>query len=387
MESGGSESMDRSIKFPLGNKHRTLIVLLSMFFFVFPSIAQARVAKVDLFLTRGPGDMFYHLVEGFGQAAAADLDMELKVHYADGNHILMVQQVEQALSNADKPDALVFINFKQRDKQIIELAEAAKVPVIVMNSGVTPEFDLGKPREKYEYWIGELLPDDRQAGYELANRLIALATPAEDGKVYLFAIEGEHHTGASVERVKGLFQAVSEHKYVVLTQLVAGNWDPRTAGQKYIMGIRRYPQISVVWAASDGMALGVVDSALKLGRKIPEHIGGIDWTLEAKEALEEGSIDVSMGGHFMEAAWVLVMLHDYFKGKDFAEVGVSLRDPMYPMTQYNSEKMALLMKPSSWKSIDFKAFSRFYNPGLDRYPFSVGQVLSQLSESAQVGSQ
>ena len=77
---------------------------------------------------------------------------------------------------------------------------------------------------------------------------------------------------------------------------------------------KRYSNIDIVWAASDGMALGVMDAISSGHSKISREsilIGGVDWTPEAIRMIQQNHIDASVGGHFMQAAWALVKIYDH----------------------------------------------------------------------------
>lgn len=351
-----------------------------IFFWAFPAQAHHKDIQVAFFVIRAIDDMFFSLVVDFMGEACADLGMEMNPYYANGNHLLMVKQVEKVLNKKDKPEALVFINFKNIGHKIVKLAEEAKTPVFLINSALDPEKAMGQPREKYKYWIGEMLPDDVGAGYNLAKELIMHAKPGDDGKIHMVAIEGERTTGASAARVQGLHLALEEHKNVILHQTVAGNWLPERAEFQFRFLRKRYPKTTVYWAASDGMAIGVANGAKALNLKLGTDVitGGVDWANEGIEAVRKGDIEASLGGHVMEAGWAAVLLYDYFHNQDFAAESVSMQDAMTAVTRENIDAFYTKFTRENWHLIDFKNFSKAYNPDLHKYDFSLRAVMNEL---------
>lgn len=51
--------------------------------------------------------------------------------------------------------------------------------------------------------------------------------------------------------------------------------------------------------------------------------------------MKSGELSVAAGGHYVDGAWVMVLLHDYFHGRDFAEEGVQKITKMAIVTQDN----------------------------------------------------
>ena len=319
--------------------------------------------------------MFFRHVVSFAEQAALNLGVTLTTHYALGSHHRMIQQVEAALKKEDRSAGFMFVNFKGIDKQIIELAEHYRTPVLVFNTQTTPRFLLGKPRENYRFWIGTLLPDDEGAGYQLMN---TLAGNRKGLSVTAFA--GEYATGSSIARIIGLKRALKDNKNWKLNQIVHAFWDPETASKKAISLLKRYPDTDIFWSASDGMALGAIAGCEQVNKPCNIRVGGVDWTEEGLQAIASGKLQSSMGGHFMEAAWGLIMLYDYHNGNDFRQQGLEFKDPMYVVTQENLDKARLVLDPASWKHLDFRSYSLTHNPTLKHYDFSVESVLKQLQK-------
>ena len=85
------------------------------------------------------------------------------------------------------------------------------------------------------------------------------------------------------------------------------------------------------------MALGAMDAAIARGRKPGKDIfiGGLNWSAEALERVQDGKMVASIGGHFMQGGWAMVLIHDYHMGRDFADLGVEFTAPMTVIDQSN----------------------------------------------------
>jgi ABC-type sugar transport system substrate-binding protein len=125
---------------------------------------------------------------------------------------------------------------------------------------------------------------------------------------------------------------------------------------------------------SIGIAEGAQEQNLLPGQDI--FTGGVDWTKEGVDAVKSGIMTATMGGHFMEGGWAVVLLYDYFHGADFAEESVDMRSPMVALTKENIDAY-IRFSQSDWEQIDFTKFSKKLNPKLKKYNFSLDAVLDQ----------
>ena len=154
----------------------------------------------------------------------------------------------------------------------MRIANQNQVPVFLVNAGLSDEQreQIGGPREKLKYWIGEMLPDDEGAGFQLANELIDQAIKMKrigpDGRVHVIGINGVVSDSASIQRANGLVRAVSARgDEAILHQVISANWEKEAARRRCRILHRRYPHSTVVWTASDHMAAGVIDAMGDLG--------------------------------------------------------------------------------------------------------------------------
>lgn len=333
---------------------------------------------------------FWPTTKLFVVAAAEDLGIDLHIYYANANFVVLLQQVQEVLSNeTTRPDGMIFHNWKANGKKILQIAEKYGVKSFVFNAGFPENDPVGKPREKYKHWIGQMYPDDEYAGYLLARRLIEAAQKLPDRKkrsvLGMVALEGNRMSEASNLRTRGLERALKEHPDVRLYQYFHSKWSRKLGGDAFLMTLQRYPETSVFWTASESMAIGVIEQAALAGW-VPGRdfvTGGIDLLPHNFQYVQSRKMSVSIGGHYLEGAWALIVLHDYLRGHDFMEQqSVTLKTRMIAVSEENMNEFgdfAKLMTPENVKRIDFKPYSKVYNPGMDRCQFAIGEVLKQLA--------
>ncbi|MCE0494610.1 ABC transporter substrate-binding protein [Vibrio salinus] len=320
--------------------------------------------------------------------ACNDLNIHCRVYYSDDNFYKMERQIKDAVTGPDKVDAVLFQNFKQQGASFIRLADQNNVASFLINAPLSNEEykTIGKPREKYKTWLGEMIPDDQYAGYITANKIIDEALLSNkkniDGKVKLVAINGTASDGATVEREKGLRKALNERKEAHLYQyFTTRNWSKKEAILRYTGALSRYPDTNAIWAGDDDIALAIIQTGKNLDL-IPGKdffIAGIDWSEEGIKAVKKGEMTVNVGGHFLEAAWATIMLYDYFHGIDFKDEGVHIKSPMYPIDKNNFQDINRLYSALNNNKINFSSFSKHLNPKVKHYQFDVGSLLKQIN--------
>ena len=122
------------------------------------------------------------------------------------------------------------------------------------------------------------------------------------------------------------------------------------------------------------MARGAVEAVAASGRTPGRDVfvGGIDWAPFVPAMLRDGRLHASVGGHFMDGAWALVMLHDYHHGRDFGSLQTASSYVL--LTRDNLDAYAGFFDESRWRRVDFTRFSRALDPDLETYDFAVDSV-------------
>ncbi len=348
------------------------------------SSAQAETRPLVVFANPADSDdVFFKPVTDFMQAAANDLGFELVTYYGKRNHVDIDENVTATFQREPLPDYLISMNARGSGKATLDLAEKTGIKTIFINQGFVGDDkkNYGNPGELYKQWIFEYLPDDSHAGYILTKELIEEAIKKdlrdENGFINIVALGGHETSPASILREQGLNRAVSEYPKARLLQLAHADWKREKAYELSKRLIKRYPNLSIIWTASDHMGAGIVDGIRESGKTPGKDIltGGVDWAAFAMDMVANGDFTVTIGGHFMDGAWAMVMLYDYIHGEQVTPSGKS---HFSAITAENLESFRTHFGTANWEKIDFRKFSKHLNPEIKEYDFSLEAVLKQV---------
>jgi ABC-type sugar transport system substrate-binding protein len=333
-------------------------------------------------------DPFFGRMARFAAVAARSLEVELEViecgAAAQAAETEQMTRIARELAARPvRPHYAIVSNTRFTALATIPTLASAGIKTFLITEGLffAERRELGDPGGKHPNWIGELLPDDEEAGRHLGSIVIDAARAhgkvAADGKVHVVGLNGTQ-TIASVMRYKGLKDLCAAREDVVLHDVLPALWS-RSEAQRITRDLlQRFPETTAIWAANDSMALGAAEVADELGRKpgTDLFVGGIDWAPFAFEKVEEGVFTASLGGHFLDGAWALTMLHDHHQGQALDRP--RSRSSWAAATAENLASYRKLYDEKRWRNIDFTRFSRVKNPELKAYDFSVESALSQV---------
>jgi ABC-type sugar transport system substrate-binding protein len=341
----------------------------------------AQAASV-LFLNPGTStEAFWVSYSQFMQAAATDLGMDLRIQYSDRVSENTIRQAREALQGHHRPDYLVFVNEQYIAPEILRLAKGSGVKLFMVNNALTPDqMKLIDARpDKYPDLLGSLVPNDEEGGYLMLKELIRQHGPVAPGQtIELLAFSGLKITPSAQYREQGLRRALAEHPEVRLRQLVYGGWSRQRAYEQARLLFKRYPQTSLVWAANDEMAFGVMQAYVEAGGVPGQDVlfGAINNSPAALQALLDRRLSVLLGGHFSLGGWALVQLHDYDEGVDISQYGG--RDRQVPLLQLINREQAkrlLAMGSAQDFGVDFQKLSAKGRPASWRYPFTLQALM------------
>ncbi len=326
-------------------------------------------------------DKFWRESIRYASAAATDVGIELLTIKTGGDQVFTFKEVERLCNEGI--DGIIFNAADVDGEKLLQITEKYDVPTFLINVDIRgTDF---YPRTKYRSWKGKMLPDDQQAGAILIEQLIRQARSLGGRELHVLAIEGTgNDVDASVLRRRGLDGYLQYLPDVDSFVAVRADWDPEKAAKAFESHYRSNSKINVVWVANDNMALAVTKKISQMGIASRIFVGGIDWNNEAMKAVGRGELAVSVGGHFLEAAWAVVLLHDYLKGKDFANEGVSFVTRMSAVTKENYDQVESFFRTMPGE-LDFRKISKVANPGLLRYNFDFLETINAISEASGKG--
>jgi ABC-type sugar transport system substrate-binding protein len=343
-----------------------------------PARAKERFAVT--FINIGQPAAYWDVFTAAARASAAQLEIDLEVLDAHGDHLRMIELAQQIAARKVHPAYALINNEKGAAGRMLEALAAAKVPTLLVGS-VFDEKELqryGHPREKFPTFLGMLEPDNAAAGAAMAQALIEAGRAKFSGPMPLLAISGARATRAAAEREAGLGRTVAAANGVQLEQLVHSAWLRDKAHRQLAGLLRRWPRTRLIWAANDPMALGALDALRERGA-VPGRdalVVGLNLSADALQAVREGSMVASVGGHFLGGAWALVLLRDLHDGFDFAREGLEQKFLMGTVDRSNVDAYLARMGDQRWDRIDFRRFSRSYTPRLARHEFSLQKAAS-----------
>lgn len=316
------------------------------------------------------GDSFWDLTVSIAQKAANDLDIHLSIVKGENHRFINQQLLSQTVKSRNNIDYFIFMPQTGKSLDSFRFLNGQGIKFVTLERDFNEKElkSIGQPTKVFENWIGEVYYDDVAAGRLLAQSLLeqvnlSLQAPS------IIAISGAHDV-ISKNREFGLISALSKDSQ--LKQIIKTNWDPEMASRRISKLVARYPEANIIWAASDDIILAALS---KLGSSKAKQFksGGIDLTAEALLAIEKGGLDVTVGGHFMQAAWALVQIYDHQKQLESFKV----QTPLLPevVNQKNVGAYKRFVVNRKWHDIDFKRFT-LHHSKQKQYDFSLKKLIS-----------
>ena len=303
--------------------------------------------------------LWYRELTTTAKSAADAFNIEVENVFAGTDRPRVLSTLRERLSRKPTPNYVVFANQRELGREMLSVCNRHRVDAFLFSAPLSVDSyqALGGPRRELKHWIGQLIPDDERAGYELALLLIehAKAQRQPDTRLRMLGISGLRSTSSARQREAGLRRALRNRDDVELLQIVSARWSRSVARRKYELLVKRYGPVDLVWVANDPMALGVLES-LGSQTNLP-LVGGVDWIPPAIRAVADGRLVATFGGHFMDIALVLALLRNHYDGVDFAKISgtASLRSSLVPMDSSNVAGYASFLQQRTAKNINYRS--------------------------------
>lgn len=346
--------------------------------------AENGTTRILFFSPTTEGNTYWPQVFGILRAAAEDLGVEFIPHEfpVEDRYAKHTEGVEILEAAGDVDGAVFSVAFGQTGP-LLEVAARRDIPVFIQGPLFEQELpDLGyEPRRIYENWVGLFVQDEFEKGRRLGELLIEQARDAAEtenaGVVEVVGIGGDETWYGSQRRADGLRAAVRDHSRVRLKQIVPTQWT-EAEGQRIAAGLLgRYPNTSIIWAASDQLAIGAVRAVEEAGLTVGEDvfIGGLDLSSRGLQYVDQGRLSATVSAPLLSYAEILVYLYDYIHGSDFApEAGTEIRLDTHAATRETAGQYRRLYE--SVDEIDFRHFSRAVGSDWNGYDFSLDAYLT-----------
>lgn len=278
-------------------------------------------AKLDVVFFN-PGavdDSFWGDVDQLMLEAATTLDIKLEIIHSDRNHFKMITQLDELLASTKAlPNYVILVNEKQSAIKMLQALYSHPIYVqLILNDISIGERDvlLQDPHWK-EYLLPAIIPDNYAIGSATAKGLM---DDLEGKQAKVLLISGDKSTPASVLRTQGASDYFFMQPNATLTQTVYGQWSDAVAYGQALTLLNRYPDLNVIWTASDRMAIGVLkalkEKGLVSGKDV--FVSTINTSPEILQLCRKHAVSIIGGGHFMAGALALVELQYYQQHKRY----------------------------------------------------------------------
>lgn len=315
----------------------------------------------------GSAGTFYDIFGDVLRVAARQLRVEVELVDATKQRETMLVRAREAVGAVKPPDYMLLVNYMSVGQELLALNAASGVGTffVVEGMGSGELGTLGAVAGHPGGYLGQIVPDDAEAGKMLGEILTSAARARglvdASGMVHAGAIAGEH-TQAGNARFRGWQSVLKEHADVFQAGFQYGAWEEEPARAVAALMLRAAPKISVLWCANDAMALGALAAAVEAGRHPGKDIliGGVDLGERALTEVAAGRLEVSIGGHLVDGARALVLLHDHHEKHDLTPQTRTTH--LVAVRALQAERYLKFMKDRAWHSSDFTRFSRVINP-------------------------
>ena len=357
---------------------RLLLVVITI---IFMSNAHAKSLEITFIVPDKNGPAFWKMVTSISQAAAKTLKVNLEVIYSANNRFEHKLQIEKLIQRKRKPDYIIFRPFQGTVRDSFNLLEENQVPFVTLERAIfsLESEKIGVPKQKYKYWVGQVVYDNVVGGKLLKDALVKehfVRNPHK--KLFMTGIGGNHDT-LSLDRQSALEQLIlndDDSQQIIVNQIFPMLWNTSLLTQRFPQIMKRYPKTNAFWCAGDAMALEVFKQ-LKSNNTEDILIGGFDWLPEVLKEIETGNITASVGGHFLMTTSALVKIVDYHHGVG-SFTSPSIMNQYEIITQENVREYLDFMNDKAWNKIDFAEFlhSKYSAPP----ELSVKNMIKQLEQ-------
>ncbi|NTF34390.1 sugar ABC transporter substrate-binding protein [Rhizobium skierniewicense] len=256
---------------------RILMTSAALLSLSFGAVQAKDVKKIGLAVANLQANFFNQIKQAV-EAEAKTRGITVVAVDAKGDGPTQVNQIQDLLTQ--NIDALIYIPAGAAAATVpVKLAKAAGVPVINIDRNAD-----GAPGDTF-------LATDSVAS---ANAVCKHILEKAGGKGKMVMIHGQKGTTPEVDRTKGCMEAVKAYPDVkIVAEQWSNLWSQDEGFQIMQNMLQANPDISIVFAQADGLALGAAQ-AIKVAKPTQTiTLGGFDGDTAALEALKNGVFDVT----------------------------------------------------------------------------------------------
>jgi ribose transport system substrate-binding protein len=247
------------------------------------------------FIVKDMTNPYYWRMREGADKAAADLGVRVSWLAAQFNGDIEGQIAIVESQLALDPDALILVpqNATALCPKVIE-ANAADIPVI------NPDTRFAEDN------CGEVLTfvglDEKASAVEMAEFIV----DHYDGNVRLAILEGFRGSSTAEERLMGFQEVFDAHSGVVVLASQTAEWDREQGLSVTENIIQAHPDVQLIVASNDEMALGAIQAVQSAGRQNDIAVVGNDAIPAALQALKDGELLATIDGNTDQVGYAAV---------------------------------------------------------------------------------
>lgn len=226
--------------------------------------------------------------------------VNIEVYQAHDDNVRQIQDIESLIKK--KVDLLIVApNEAEAITPVIEKVYDAGIPVILVDRKINSE--------KYTAYVGaDNYEIGRRAGEYIADRL--------KGKGRVIEIAGLKGSTPAVERHRGMVEALKAAPDVQVIASVEAGWFQQKAGEVMDSLLDVYPQVDLIFAQNDRMAIGAYEKARQKKRAGQIAFVGVDAVTDGVESVAGGRLDATFiyptgGDKVMQVAMAILRGEPY----------------------------------------------------------------------------
>ena len=332
---------------------------------------------------------FYDAVTGPMRVAAPQLDFELELIEGDFQPEIMIARGRELAARAAPPDYVLLVNYLSVATELLPVFAEAKLRTFLLVEGLNDGDKVAIGRQGRAAYLGEIVPDDLEAGRLLGELLVDEARRrglGAGGQVRVGVLGGVQSQAAN-QRFRGWQAFKNSRAGVVQSGFHYGSWT-RDAGRVASTALlRSAPSTDVLWCFNDDMALGAADAASALGRAPGKDIliAGIDLIEPALAAVRDGVLLASLGGHVIDGVRALLALDEHREGAWPPSPRVE-RTRLDPVLEAEAGSYLQFLQAEAWRDVDYTRFSARRNPGAPREELSLRALVNDPPPGSRRGA-
>ncbi|PSN20189.1 sugar ABC transporter substrate-binding protein [filamentous cyanobacterium CCP5] len=249
------------------------------------ALDQAEMPTIALVMKTLTNPFFVDMEQGARQAEQ-ELDIQLLVKTA-AQETSIEQQISIIEDLIQTPVAAIVVAPGDSVQLIpvLKRAQDAGIEIINIDNRLNPERSQAIGLEPVPF-----ISVDNKYGAYLAAKYVSDQVQSPTDAVIL---EGISTAQNAIDRKQGAIQAFSENANINLVASATANWKIDEAYTVIQTMFARHPDIGLIFAANDMMALGAIQYLTETGRD-QVLVAGFDALKEAQEALRTGQLSVTI---------------------------------------------------------------------------------------------